>query len=176
MKTYKKTILSFSDIDDCANVTCRNDGTCVDGVNNFTCSCPVGYNGDFCETGSPNRRRLCYFRSLRADRKCKKLQLLLSLTKEKTNCWSLSIKNNLTTQSYKNMPSCFFFSSLNNCSFFFLVWNGKFSYLSGEKKDSSCELKTFEVKFFDEPLDKSWVNYSQLKLSEDKFSWRSYVL
>ena len=60
----------LSDIDDCANVTCRNDGTCVDGVNNYTCSCPVGYSGDFCETGSLNRRRLCYFSFQRADCKC----------------------------------------------------------------------------------------------------------
>ena len=59
---------------------------------------------------------------------------------------------------------------------FFFLWNGKFSSFSGENKDSSREQKTFELKFFDEPLAKSWINYSQLKLSEDKFSWRSYDL
>ena len=42
---------------------CRNGGTCVDGVNNFICSCPIGYSGVFCEKGSPDRTQLYYFRS-----------------------------------------------------------------------------------------------------------------
>ena len=28
---------------------CLNGGTCVDGVNSYTCSCPIGYSGDRCE-------------------------------------------------------------------------------------------------------------------------------
>ena len=32
-------------IDKCANVTCQNNGTCVDGA----CSCPLGFEGDQCE-------------------------------------------------------------------------------------------------------------------------------
>ena len=40
----------FSDTDDCATVTCQNGGTCVDGVNSFTCSCDTGYEGNNCET------------------------------------------------------------------------------------------------------------------------------
>jgi len=32
--------------DVCANVTCENNGNCVDG----TCNCPAGFEGEFCET------------------------------------------------------------------------------------------------------------------------------
>jgi len=31
----------------CSSVACRNNGVCI----NSKCSCPVGYIGDFCETG-----------------------------------------------------------------------------------------------------------------------------
>ena len=40
----------FTGIDDCASVSCGN-GTCVDGVNNYTCDCHPGYAGDHCEIG-----------------------------------------------------------------------------------------------------------------------------
>ena len=29
---------------------CLNNGTCVDGFNNFTCACPAFYTGRLCET------------------------------------------------------------------------------------------------------------------------------
>jgi Notch-like protein len=37
-------------IDDCAGAPCQNGGTCVDGVNAYTCTCPAGYTGTNCET------------------------------------------------------------------------------------------------------------------------------
>lgn len=40
------------DIDYCINVTCKNGGSCVDGLNNYTCSCVDGFQGDHCETGN----------------------------------------------------------------------------------------------------------------------------
>jgi len=33
--------------DDCVDVSC-NYGTCVDGLNNFTCECQAGYSGVSC--------------------------------------------------------------------------------------------------------------------------------
>ena len=44
--------LSFlkTDINDCVNQSCGN-GSCVDGVNSYTCNCSLGFTGDHCETG-----------------------------------------------------------------------------------------------------------------------------
>ena len=46
----------ISDIDYCLNVTCKNAGSCVDGIKNFTCSCQIGYTGDLCETGKESAK------------------------------------------------------------------------------------------------------------------------
>ena len=40
----------LTDIDDCSSNPCQNGGTCIDGVNMYTCNCGVGYNGDHCDT------------------------------------------------------------------------------------------------------------------------------
>ena len=40
----------LSDIDNCVNHRCLNGGSCVDGVNNYTCRCNAGFKGDRCET------------------------------------------------------------------------------------------------------------------------------
>ena len=42
--------LTFPDIDDCASEPCQNDGTCIDGINSYTCACLDGWSGDNCET------------------------------------------------------------------------------------------------------------------------------
>lgn len=39
-----------TDINDCANRTCQNGGSCVDGVNRYSCNCLAGFTGDHCET------------------------------------------------------------------------------------------------------------------------------
>ena len=41
----------FLDIDECESNPCANRGTCIDGINSFTCSCVKGYTGHDCETG-----------------------------------------------------------------------------------------------------------------------------
>ena len=41
-----------TDIDDCASHPCKNNGSCLDQVNGFKCSCAPGFNGTQCETGN----------------------------------------------------------------------------------------------------------------------------
>lgn len=36
-------------INECDSNPCYNNGTCIDGSNGYTCACPSGYLGDFCE-------------------------------------------------------------------------------------------------------------------------------
>ena len=40
---------SYTEIDECSSSPCLNGGTCNDGVNNFTCSCPSPYFGHRCQ-------------------------------------------------------------------------------------------------------------------------------
>ena len=39
------TTLVCSDVDDCAGAPCANGGSCLDGVNSYSCSCVAGYEG-----------------------------------------------------------------------------------------------------------------------------------
>jgi len=48
--TMKYALSVFLDIDDCKNYPCVH-GKCVDGVNNFTCTCLPGYEGILCDIG-----------------------------------------------------------------------------------------------------------------------------
>lgn len=34
---------------------CQNNGTCVDGIDSFTCKCPKGVTGKYCEIGARRR-------------------------------------------------------------------------------------------------------------------------
>lgn len=36
-------------VDECASNPCTNGGTCVDGINGYTCTCPLNYRGNRCE-------------------------------------------------------------------------------------------------------------------------------
>lgn len=36
--------------DECNSNPCRNGARCEDGINRFTCICPNGFSGTFCET------------------------------------------------------------------------------------------------------------------------------
>ena len=38
----------LSDINECYPSPCKNNGTCVDGVNNYTCACVPGFEGKNC--------------------------------------------------------------------------------------------------------------------------------
>ena len=51
-KLSRNTHNFFSiDIDDCASDPCQNGGTCIDGINSYTCNCDSGYSGSNCEIG-----------------------------------------------------------------------------------------------------------------------------
>jgi len=41
-------------INDCTDTSCLNGGTCVDGVNSYSCNCAKGYEGTQCETITNN--------------------------------------------------------------------------------------------------------------------------
>ena len=43
-----KSVLPFSDIDDCDPYPCLNNGSCIDGANNYTCACHPGFEGRNC--------------------------------------------------------------------------------------------------------------------------------
>ena len=36
-------------IDECEPQPCLNDGVCTDGINEYTCACVPGYEGDNCQ-------------------------------------------------------------------------------------------------------------------------------
>ena len=46
----------FSDTDDCDPYPCVNNGTCIDGVNNYSCACSPGFEGRNC-----NISKCCFF-------------------------------------------------------------------------------------------------------------------
>ena len=48
--------LFSSDVDNCVNHACANGATCVDGNNNYSCSCLSGFTGERCETGKVLQR------------------------------------------------------------------------------------------------------------------------
>ena len=52
-RTETKRVFYFSltDIDDCLGVSCSNNGTCVDMVDGYTCSCVEGFTGQHCQIG-----------------------------------------------------------------------------------------------------------------------------
>ena len=51
MNIYKSFFnIVVIDIDDCTPNICANGGTCIDGVNSYTCSCSPGYTGRNCNT------------------------------------------------------------------------------------------------------------------------------
>ena len=39
------------DIDECGPSPCLNGGTCIDGINQFTCNCTEGWTADRCHIG-----------------------------------------------------------------------------------------------------------------------------
>ena len=55
---FYRTTYFVSDVDVCSSNPCENGGTCMDGINEYSCQCVAGYTGANCETGSS-----CHFSS-----------------------------------------------------------------------------------------------------------------
>ena len=43
--------LFISEIEECMSQPCRNNGSCREAVNGYTCACESGYSGTNCEKG-----------------------------------------------------------------------------------------------------------------------------
>ena len=51
--TCKSQLCSlFVEVNNCQNVVCFNDGTCLDGPISFECQCAPGFTGDYCLTST----------------------------------------------------------------------------------------------------------------------------
>ena len=53
-KFFLTTLMHFVDFNECADITCKNNGTCSDGVGTYSCICKPGFTGIHCETGIKN--------------------------------------------------------------------------------------------------------------------------
>lgn len=47
----KPCLIWGNDNDNCNPEPCRNGGTCSDGLGDFSCACPLGYDGKNCSIG-----------------------------------------------------------------------------------------------------------------------------
>jgi collagen type VI alpha len=47
-------------MNECQSNPCQNGGTCVDGLNAYTCKCPAGYTGQHCERFCSNRADIAF--------------------------------------------------------------------------------------------------------------------
>lgn len=47
-----------TELEGCRNVSCLNGGTCNSSFGNFSCVCPLGYWGEFCELGMISKHTL----------------------------------------------------------------------------------------------------------------------
>ena len=61
------------DINDCYRSPCENKGTCIDGVNSYTCACVPGFEGKNCTIGKLLRYRGANFRPIEHNKSRKKL-------------------------------------------------------------------------------------------------------
>ena len=43
--------MCFAELDECVSDPCENEGRCIDDINAFVCVCPIGFEGEMCETG-----------------------------------------------------------------------------------------------------------------------------
>lgn len=45
---HQNNFFLWLDLDECASAPCQNGGSCIDGVNGYTCQCTLEWSGDNC--------------------------------------------------------------------------------------------------------------------------------
>lgn len=50
-----------ADKDDCSSFPCKNNATCTDHVNSYSCMCVTGFTGKTCETGLTTLSSISYY-------------------------------------------------------------------------------------------------------------------
>ena len=79
LKHKNVILLLHKDIDECLSHECENGATCVDELNAYTCTCPQGFIGRFCQIGTSfnytfleNKTHLIHHKGLYNDNNIKK--------------------------------------------------------------------------------------------------------
>ena len=58
-----------TDVVDCFPTACLNGGTCIDGLNAFTCACSPGFTGQQCDIGMDALKTFACYAEVRLSRK-----------------------------------------------------------------------------------------------------------
>ena len=55
-----KSVILYTDINECANNPCKNGAACVNLPGSYHCDCKSGYTGNNCETGENIIFSVCF--------------------------------------------------------------------------------------------------------------------
>lgn len=68
------------DIDDCESVPCKNNATCIDYIDEFSCQCSPGYYGDNC-TESKDHILIYHYVTIVCEKKLSRFKLYINRPK-----------------------------------------------------------------------------------------------
>ena len=95
---------TFLVIDDCESSPCQNGGTCIDGIDSYTCTCKPGYNGHDCETSKVEHKSKVIFDFIFLYHK--KINWIIVGTIFKRNIFTSIDINNCETNPCQNGGTC----------------------------------------------------------------------